>query len=356
MAVYRSYPDHASAALPKEKRTLLRNAVTGLLFLLLSSLLAACGSVMPAATTELDSVKLQLNWVHSSDFAGFYVADAKGFYADENLSVEFLERDNDVPSRQKLVNGEADFALLSLNRISDLIEEGANPVGLSATFQISPNVFFALKESGILHPRDLAGKKVGIKSNSWRERVHGTLEQIGVDPSEIVEVEVDFDAMDLLYDGTVDVWTGFINEEVVAARNQGYDVDLIFPADYAIGDYEAVITQLESDRLQDPALAERFVRASLRGWEYTIQNPEEAAEIMTTWNDQHDLDFYQAAIHELVPLVDTGQVPIGWIDGARWQRELSAQGATPDEAAGHYNLEALLSIPANRSWFATVKQ
>ncbi|MCB0132127.1 MAG: ABC transporter substrate-binding protein, partial [Caldilineaceae bacterium] len=120
MAVYRSYPDHAPAALPRGNRTLLRNAVSGLLLLLLSSLLAACGSVMPAATTELDSVKLQLNWVHSSDFAGFYVADAKGFYADENLSVEFLERDNDVPSRQKLVNGEADFALLSLNRINDL--------------------------------------------------------------------------------------------------------------------------------------------------------------------------------------------------------------------------------------------
>ena len=223
MAVYRSFPDHRPSERPREERRslALRNVAVGLLIFLLGSLLAACDA-MPAATAEPDPVRLQLNWVHSPEFVGYYVADAKGFYAEENLSVEIIERDPDdeVPPRQKLVDDEADFAVLSLNRVQNLIDEGADPVVSAAIFQISPNVFFALKESGIRHPRDLVGKKVGIKSNSWRDRVHATLEQIGIDPSEIVEVEVDFDAMDLLYDGSVDVWTGFINDEVVAAREQ----------------------------------------------------------------------------------------------------------------------------------------
>ncbi len=176
---------------------------------------------------------------------------------------------------------------------------------------------------------------------------------MGIDPGEIVEIEVDFDAMELLYDGEVDVWTGFINDEVVAARENGYDVDLIFPADYAVGDYDGLITTLQQNLDSDPALAERFVRASLRGWEYAIQHPEEAGSIMAQWNDQHDAEFYQEAIHELVPLVDTGQVPIGWIDEARWQREMDERY---DPTAPNYNLDGLLSMPANRNWFSTVEQ
>jgi NitT/TauT family transport system substrate-binding protein len=347
MAVYSSFLSRGRL------RTQRRGSILGAL-LLLSTLLAACDA-LPKATAEPDSVSLQLNWVHTSDFTGFYVADAKGYYAEENLNVDIRPRDpdDDVPPRQKLADGDADFAVLSMNRIRSLIEEGADPVGLSAAFQISPYVFFALEETGIQHPRDLVGKSVGIKSNSWRGRVHSTLEQVGIDPSEIVEVEVDFDAMEMLYDGEVDVWTGFINDEVVDARDHGYDVDLIFPADYAVGDYDGLITVLQENLDNDPALAQRFVRASLRGWEYAIQHPEEAGSIMAQWNDQHDVEFYQEAIHELVPLVDTGQVPIGWIDEARWQREM---GDSYDAMAPNYNLDGLLSMPANRNWFSTVEQ
>ena len=358
MAVYRSLTDHHTAAstrrCSKQVPMLLRNTVFGMLVAVLSTLTAAC-SAIPTATTEPDPVRLQLNWVHSPEFAGYYVAEAKGFYAENNLSVEISERDpdSDVPPRQKLVDDDADFAVLSSNRMQNLIEEGADPIVSSAIFQISPTVFFALKETGIHHPREMVGKKIGIKSNSWRQRVHDTLAQVGIDPSEIVEVEVDFDAMDLLYDGSVDVWTGYINDEVVETREKGYDVDLIFPSDYAVGDYDGLITQLRADMERDSDLTERFVRASLRGWEYAIQNPQEAGAIVAGWVDQHDVEFYQAAVHELVPLVDTGQVPIGWIDDARWKREL---GDNFDEAIPHYNLDGLLSIPANRNWISTVAQ
>ena len=357
MAVYRSFPDSRIVRRLNEGYRLpakVRSTTVGLLFILLCGLFTACEPTT-AVTVEPDQVTLQLNWVHAPEFAGYYVADAKGFYAEENLKVEFQERDpdSDVPPRQRLVDGDADFAVLGMSRVQSLIEEGAHPVVLTAVFQISPNVFFALQESKIRHPRDLVGEKVGIKSGSWQKRVHATLKQVGIDPSEIVEVEVDFDAMNLLYDGTVDVWTGFVNDEVVNARQDGYDVDLIFPADYAVDTYIGLITQLKDDLESDPVLAERFVRASLRGWEYAIQNPDEAANIIAAWDDEHDIGFHRAAIHELVPLIDTGQVPIGWIDAERWAREM---GEYANKEQPHFNMEGLLSIPANRAWFSAVEE
>ncbi len=120
MAVYRSFLDRRRLRLFAPRR----HSAVGLLLLLLSMVsmvLAACDAI-PAATAEPDAVTLQLNWVHASDFAGFYVADAKGYYAAENLNVDILPRDpdDDVPPRQKLVDGDADFAVLSMNRIQSL--------------------------------------------------------------------------------------------------------------------------------------------------------------------------------------------------------------------------------------------
>lgn len=315
-----------------------------------AGLLGACDMATP--TVEPDEVSLQFNWVHSPEFAGFYVANDLGFYAEENLNVSLDARPEDRSAPEMLAAGDTDFAVFGVRQLQTMIDEGQQPVALAALYQISPRVFFALQESGIRHPRDLAGRTVGIKSAGWRNSVHSTLEQIGVDPAEIVEVEVGFNDIDLLYNGEVDVWTGFVLDEVVNARSGGHEVDLIFPADYAVGSYIGLITAM-NDRLEaDPDVAERLVRASLRGWEYAIQNPDEAADILARWDEEHDVEFHRDAVHELVSLIDTGQVPIGWIDDARWQRELNGGPNTLD----YVNKNGVLSIPANQAWFSAVSE
>lgn len=316
----------------------------------LLALLGACATATP--TVAPDEVSVQFNWVHSPEFAGFYVAQDLGFYAEENLNVELRARPEDRGAPEVLADGDADFAVFGVRQLQSMIDDGQQPVALAALYQISPRVFFALEESNIRHPRDMVGRKVGIKSAGWRNSVHSTLNQIGIDPEEIVEVEVGFNDIDKLYNGEVDVWTGFVLDEPVNARRDGYDVDLIFPADYAVGSYIGLITAMSDQFEANPELAERLVRASLRGWEYAIQNPDEAAKILARWDPEHDVDFHRAAIHELVPLIDTGQVPIGWIDEARWLRELDAGARARD----YLNQDGVLSIPANRAWFSAVNE
>lgn len=149
-----------------------------------------------------------------------------------------------------------------------------------AVFQIPPPVLFALADSGIQELEDMAGRRVAIKGEIWRDIVHSTLTNAGMSPSEIVEVEVEHDKMEMLYNGEVDVWTGFAHDEPVEARLAGYDLNLIFAADYGVGSYEELLSVHQDTLAQNPDLVSRFVRASLRGWQYAVEHPDEAAEIV----------------------------------------------------------------------------
>jgi ABC-type nitrate/sulfonate/bicarbonate transport system substrate-binding protein len=84
---------------------------------------------------------------------------------------------------------------------------------------------------------------------------------------------------------------------------------------------------------QNPDLAARFVRASLRGWQYALEHPDEAAEIIARWNTENSIEFQQMSLRAIIPLVDTGQVPIGWIDADRWQKGIGA--AYTEEQPGY---------------------
>jgi NitT/TauT family transport system substrate-binding protein len=298
--------------------------------LLIPAILVGCSR--SNSQTEPDHLSLQLNFIHSTEFAGYYVAQAKGFYAEENIEVEFLEGGTEVNAPEVLANGGADMAVLGLNLQQQVIGMDQNPVALAAVYQISPRVLFSLAENDIRRPHDMIGRRVAIKTNGWARTITDTLQAVGIDTAQIEtvdEIRADPNNMQPLFDGGVDVWTGFAIDEVVQARTAGYDVNLIFPADYAVGTYTGLIVTLDETLQANPDLMARFVRASLRGWEYTIENNDESAQYVMEYVEResavspgHDLTFYERAVHELIPLIDTGQVPIGWIDDERWQREM----------------------------------
>ena len=286
-----------------------------ILLLLLSGVLAACKPPGP----EPDQVTLQLNWYHEAQFAGYYVAEAKSFYADENVEVTILEGGIDVSPNQRVLDGEADFAVLTFDKQRIQVEKERPLVTVMAVFQISPPVLVVLADSGIHEPQDMVGRRVAIKGAPWRRIIHSTLINTGIDPSEIIEVEVEHDAIEMLYNHEVDVWPGYAHDEPTEAQLAGYDVNLIFPADYGVGVYDGLLVVHQDTLEQNPDLVGRFARASLRGWQYAVEYSDEAAEIIAEWQPDNSLEFHRMAMRALVPLVDAPQAPIGWIDAERWQ-------------------------------------
>jgi ABC-type nitrate/sulfonate/bicarbonate transport system substrate-binding protein len=191
-------------------------------------------------------------------------------------------------------------------------------IAVMTVFQIPPLVMFALKDSGIKEPKDMVGKKIGIKNDYWRDVERQTLANAGIDPSRVIEVAVSPDAQDMLYAGQVDVWMGYAHDEPISAEVSGHPVTNIYPAEYGVGGYEGLLITNQRTVDQKSDLVQRFVRASQEGLQYAMEHPDEAARIMTKWQSKENLEFYKLAVRAIIPLVDIPQSKIGAIDPVRW--------------------------------------
>ncbi len=284
---------------------------------LLLVIIIGCGGSVAA-----DKVTLQLNWLHEAEFVGYYVAKAKGFYDDQGLDVTIEEGGPGTPARDRLLSGAADFAVTSFAEQRDLMKAGKPVLAVMAAFQIPPLVIFSLASSDINQPADLVGKRVGCTTEYWKTVLEQTLTAAGVDPRSVTEVDVTTDQMELLYSGKVDAWLGYAQDEPIKAVVDGHPVNNIYPADFGIGGYEGLLITQEGTVSENPDLVKRFVAASYRGWRYALEHSDEAAQVLTTWAPGTTLEFQRLAVRALIPLVDSPQVPTGWIDEARWQQLL----------------------------------
>lgn len=287
---------------------------TLVLVIFLVSTITGCKS----SPTPVEQITLQLNWYHAPEFVGYYMAETKGYYRDSFLDVEINEGGPGINAREYILDGRADFAITSFSEQITLLKENKPSVAVMTTFQIPPLVMFALKDSGIKEPKDMIGKKIGIKNDYWREISRQTLTNAGIDPSQVIEVDVPVDAQNMLYNRQVDVWMGYAHDEPISAEVAGYEVVNIYPAEYGVGGYESLLITNQETIERKSDTVRRFVRASQKGLQYALEHPDEAAQIMTKWQSKENLSFYKLAIRAIIPMVDVPQSEIGMVDPARW--------------------------------------
>lgn len=297
----------------------MKAAVLALVFGLVIGLVAGCGG-----DERGEAVTLQLNWFHEAEFAGYYMAEAQGLYEDEGLDVTILEGGPGTPARETVLDGEATFAVTSFGEQVDMMTAGQPTIAVMAAFQIPPLVIFSLAASDIREPADLVGRRVGITTEYWAGILDDTLAAAGIDPAGVERVTAEPDDLRMLYDGQVDAWLGYAQDEPVQVETAGYDVSSIFPADFGIGGYEGLLITHQATVSRSPDLVARFVKATYEGWRYALEHPDEAAEVLDSWAPTNGLEFQKKAVRAVAPLVDTPQVPVGWIDGARWQQLVGA--------------------------------
>ena len=297
-----------------------RTVIVVLVVVAMAAGLAACGgSAAPQGEASARPVSLQLNWFHEAEFVGYYVADAKGFYRDKGLNVQIREGGPGAPAIDAVRTGAADFAISSFDELKEATVQKEPLVAVMAGFQIPPLVIFSLADSGIKKPGDLAGKRVGVTTDYWRDVLDQTLAAANVRRSAVTIVDVQPEDLAQLYDGRVDAWLGYAQDEPIKAEMAGHAVTTIFPADYGVGGYEGLVLVRKPEARESPGLIRSFVQASQQGWRYAVEHPDEAAAILLKWAPDPDPDFQKAAVRAVGPLVDAPQAPIGWIEAQRWQ-------------------------------------
>ncbi len=264
--------------------------------LALGLLAAACTGGDDADEPEFEpisEVSLQLQWFTQAQFAGYYAAQALGFYDDVGLSVEILEGGVDIVPASVLDSGAADFAVSWVPRGLVPREEGTNITNIAQVFQRSATLQVSFADTNIRDVADLEGRTVGNWGFGNEFELLAGLRKTGLDPdSDVQLVQQNFDMLALI-SGEIDAAQAMIyNEYAQVLETVNPDTgELYQPEDLHIIDWNDVGTAMlqdalwaDADRLDDdPAYydaAVRFVEASLRGWIHCRDNTEECVQIV----------------------------------------------------------------------------
>ena len=295
-----------------------------LLILVVTSLaLFSCGPTEPPKKTK-DRIRLQLKWTHQAQFAGYYLAVDKGFYRDENLDVTLIEGGSDIDQCGQLISDKADFAVTSGETVF-LRQTSEHPlVALAVIYQRSAVVYAARKESSIVRPLDFRGKTIAVgnmASGGFVDALvqfQALIKKMGVREDSFKLVPYDPLYADFIA-GKADVTPSYLTGGAIKLRGKGVNFNLIWPGDYGISFYsDTLVTSAKYlQKNQDTAL--RFLRATLKGWQYAIEHSEEAVDVTMQYVKVKDRNT-QYEMHEAqIPLIHTGKDPIGWMRKEVWQ-------------------------------------
>jgi NitT/TauT family transport system substrate-binding protein len=294
-----------------------------------------------------DAVTVRLKWLNQAQFAGFYVAKDKGFYKAAGLDVDVQPGGPDFPAIQMVAGGNEQFGVTGADQILIARSKGVPVVALAVIYRRNPFVLFSLAKSGIKTPADYVGKKVGVKIGGNEELIYrAVMAKAGIDKSKVTEIPVKFDIAPLLT-GDIDVWPGYLINEVLAAKEKGFDVNIVAPVDYGIDLYADTLFTTEKMLKEKPDLVKKFVAATLQGWNAAIAVPEEAAKITVKYGDKLTFDHELAMMKASIPLLKPDDKPFGYMDEAGWnsaQKLLLGAGMQKEPV----NIAAAFSAPATQ--------
>lgn len=247
-------------------------------FFLISLLFWLPGLQNSAAARPLTKVTFIPQWVPQAQFAGYYVALETGIYREYGLDVEIISGGPQHSSADYLKNRKADFASLWLVSGIDLCNQGVEVVNLAQIVQRSAQMLVAKKSSGILKPKDMNGRKVGLWGPPFATQPKIFFQQRGIN---IIPLHQSY-SINLFLRGGVAVASAMWYNEYHSIINAGIDPDELttfFYADYNLNFPEDGIYVLKKTWQQHPGLCRNFVNASIKGWRKAFADPKLTLDI-----------------------------------------------------------------------------
>ena len=246
-------------------------------------------ALIAGAAQAAEDLTLQLKWVTQAQFAGYYVAKDKGFYDEEDLNVNIKPGGPDIAPTQVLAGGGADVTGEWMPAALAAREKGLPIVNIAQPFKKSGMMLTCLKESGITDPKtDFKGKTLGVWFSGNEYPFLSWMNTLGLStdggPDGVTVLKQGFNVDPLLQKQAACISTMTYNEygQVLDAGLTPEDLVTFKYEDQGVATLEDGLYTLEQN-LQDPAMVDklaRFVRASMKGWTYAAENPQEAAEIV----------------------------------------------------------------------------
>ncbi|MGO4690294.1 ABC transporter substrate-binding protein [Glaciibacter sp. 2TAF33] len=288
-------------------------------------------------------VTLQLQWVAQAQFAGYYAALDQGYYKDEGLDVTIQEGGPDIVPQDVLASGDVDYAISWVPKVLGSIEQGANITDVAQIFERSATTQISFKDKGITKPADLKGKNVGSWGfgNEWE--LFAGMQKAGVQVGDINLVQQAFDM------------TGFLSGDIDAAQAMTYNEyaqvlesknpatgKLYQPDELNVINWNDVGTAMLQDAIwanadklaSDKDYADttvKFIKASIKGWIYAADHPEDAAKIVTAAGSTLGQSHQLWMTNEVSKLIFPSTNGVGLIDETAWKNTVDIAMNTKNE-------------------------
>jgi len=291
---------------------------------------------------DLQEVKLQLQWVSQAQFAGYYAAVAECYYVDEGLDVKIIEGGVDIVPQDVLASGDVDYAISWVPKVLGSIEQGAGITDVAQIFERSATTQISFKGKDITTPADLKGTNVGSWGfgNEWE--LFAGMQSADVNLEDINLVQQAFD-MNAFLAGDIDAAQAMTyNEYAQVLETVNPDTgELYTPEDLNVINWNDVGTAMLQDaiwatteKLSDPDYEEQtvaFIKASIKGWAFVRDNPEEAATIVAESGSELGQSHQLWMANEINKLIWPSTNGVGMIDDDAWAQTVDIALHTKNE-------------------------
>ncbi|MFU0503054.1 ABC transporter substrate-binding protein [Pseudaminobacter sp. NGMCC 1.201702] len=293
---------------------------------LIVSMLAGAMSLAAVQAWAADEVTLQLKWVAQGQFGGYFVAKDKGFYEEEGLDVEIKPGGPDIAPEQVIAGGGADVVVTWMAAALSARDKGVPLVNIAQPFQKSGLQLICPKDGPVKTEADFKGHTLGVwffgneyPFYAWMNKL-GLSTEGGADGVTVLKQSFDVQPLIQKQADCISVMTyneywqaidaGFKPEDLIVFNYTELGNDLLEDGLYVL-----------EDKLKDPAFEDkmvRFVRASMKGWKYAVEHPDEAAEAVLDAGGQ-DENHQKRMMGEVAKLIGDGK-----LDPALYERTAKA--------------------------------
>ncbi len=291
-------------------------------------------------------VTLQLKWHHQFQFAGYYAALEKGYYAQAGLDVTLSPYSKDTDYLSPILRGQADFGTAGPELLLKYLH-GEPVVALAVIMQHSPNVIMTLKSSRINSPHQLVGKRLMLDPDGQPD-LWAMLWDEGLQKEKLMLAPVTWDIEELL-DGRIDATGAYITNTPYYLLERGIPCTFIRPGTYGVDFYGDCLFTSTEFLNKHPDTVEAFRQASLMGWEYALRHPEEIIELLLTkYDTKKTRDHLRYEAQTIKQLVLPDLVQVGHMNPGRWNA-MAQTYVNLGMAKAHYDIARFIYTPGPSS-------
>jgi len=255
---------------------------------------------------SLERIDFLIDWTHTPDYVAYYVAKEKGFFEEQGFDVNIIEGSGGSDAAKLLSSGKYDIGTTTASSLNIINSKGGNIKSVAAIYQKTPTAILSLSKSGIRKPTDLYGKRLGYNPSSMTAQEYAAFaEKLNLDRSRIDELQIGWGKEELIA-GKIDARVDWITDVYVDAKTEGFELNVIWLPDYGFEEYGEVIAVNKEYMIQNPEKVKRMTKAIIKGWEYTLDNKDEATIVFTQLFPEINKQFTRNALDEIDKLTGTG--------------------------------------------------